>query len=483
MARPSYEELADRRAQASPNDRIQIALIGAGGMGTEDAKTALTIPGVTLVAVSDLYDGRLKQARDRWGQDIQTTRDYREVLARKDVDAVIIGTPDHWHRQIAVDAMDAAKHVYLEKPMVQSLGEGEAVVAAQLRNKVVFQVGSQGMSSLGNEKAKDLLATGAIGTLNYAEGFWARNNPIGAWQYPVPRDASEQTVDWDRFLGSLPKRTFDPIRFFRWRNYRDYGTGVSGDLFVHLFSSLHFVTGSLGPTTIMASGGLRYWKDGRDAPDIMLGMFDYPDTAAHPAFNLSLRVNFVDGTSGSTYLRLVGSDGAMDVTWDDVTVRRNKHWDPLRAVQKEFLSDPEPDSRKEIMPAAETVYRVEKGYDAVYATGPEYQLLDVEGWPDRLETWQWTGANYGMHPPLSAAWKKVGEWNHTRILVAGTHVEHWLNGVKVVDYELWTPDWQARVQAGKWNDYPGYGKAKTGLVGLQDHGNRIWFRNIKIKPL
>jgi len=366
MARPSYEELVDRQTPASPNDRIQIALIGAGGMGTEDAKTALTIPGIALVAVCDLYDGRLKQARDRWSQDIQTTRDYREILARKDVDAVIIGTPDHWHRQIAVDAMDAGKHVYLEKPMVQNLGEGEAVVAAQRRNKIVFQVGSQGMSSLGNEKAKDLLAAGAIGTLNYAEGFWARNNPIGAWQYPVPRDASEQTVDWDRFLGSMPKRPFDPIRFFRWRNYRDYGTGVSGDLFVHLFSSLHFVTGSLGPTTIMASGGLRYWKDGRDAPDIMLGMFDYPDTTAHPAFNLSLRVNFVDGTSGSTYLRLVGSDGAMDVTWDDVTVRRNKHWDPLRAVQKEFLSDPEPDSRKEILPAAETVYRVEKGYKGAH---------------------------------------------------------------------------------------------------------------------
>jgi hypothetical protein len=116
----------------------------------------------------------------------------------------------------------------------------------------------------------------------------------------------------------------------------------------------------------MASGGLRYWKDGRDAPDIMLGMFDYPDTAAHPPFNLSLRVNFADGTSGSTYLRLVGSDGAMDVTWDDVTVRRNKHWDPLRAVQKEFLSDPEPDGRKEMLPASEAVYRVEKGYKGAH---------------------------------------------------------------------------------------------------------------------
>jgi predicted dehydrogenase len=359
----SRQEAGGRRLSA--NDQIQIALIGAGGMGTEDAKTALTLDGVKLVAACDLYDGRLEAARQAWGGGIFTTRDYREVLARKDVDAVIVGTPDHWHQKISVDAMDAGKAVYCEKPMVQQLGEGEAVMAAQKRNKAVFQVGSQGMSSLGNEKARELLAAGAIGALNYAEGFWARNSPVGAWQYPVPPDANEQTMDFDRFLGSAPKRPFDPIRFFRWRNYKDYGTGVSGDLFVHLFSSLHFITNSIGPTNIIASGGLRYWKDGRDAPDIMLGVFDYPEAAAHPAFNLSLRVNFVDGTSGSTYLRLIGSEGAMDVTWDDVTLKKNKKWDPVRAIQKEFRNDPEPGGRKEML-ASETVYKVEKGYKGAH---------------------------------------------------------------------------------------------------------------------
>ena len=353
-------------AGTSPNDTLQIALIGAGGMGVEDAKTALTVAGTRLVAVCDLYEGRLAEARERWGAELFTTRDYREVLARPDVDAVIVATPDHWHQRISVDALDKGKSVYCEKPMVQSLGEGDAVVAAQRRSKAVFQVGSQGMSSLGNEKARELLAAGAIGTLNYAEGFWARNSPVGAWQYPVPADADEQTVDWDRFLGATARRPFDPIRFFRWRNYKDYGTGVSGDLFVHLFSSLHFITGSVGPTTIMASGGLRYWKDGRDAPDIMLGMFDYPETSAHPPFNLSLRVNFVDGTSGTTYLRLVGSEGAMDVTWDDVTVKKCKRWDPVRAIQKEFRDDPEPQGRKEMLQASATVYRVEEGYKGAH---------------------------------------------------------------------------------------------------------------------
>ena len=336
------------RQDAPANDRVQLALIGAGIQGVGDTATALRVPGVELVAVSDLYTGRLDKAKERWGQQLFTTRDYREVLARPDVDAVIIATPDHWHRQMAVDALEAKKAVYLEKPMVQSLGEGEAIIAAQRRTGVVLQVGSQGMSSLGNEKARELLAAGAIGTLNYVEGYWARNSPTGAWQYPIPRDASPETVDWDRFLGSAPKREFDPVRFFRWRNYRDYGTGVTGDLFVHLFSSLHFITGSLGPTSVMSTGGLRFWTDGRDAADVMLGMFDYPQSQAHPAFNLSLRVNFADGTAGSTVLRLVGNEGAMDVEWERVVLRRNKSWDPSRALQPDFRHEPEPPPVREM---------------------------------------------------------------------------------------------------------------------------------------
>ena len=126
---------------------------------------------------------------------------------------------------------------------------------------------------------------------------------------------------------------------------------------------------------------------------------------------------------------------------------------------------------------------VEQGYDMAYATGPEYQLIDDAGWPDKLEPWQHTAANYAMHPPSTRAAKPVGRWNHTRIVVNHGHVEHWLNGVKVVEYEMWTPDWQRRVQAGKWKDYAGYGKAKRGRIGLQDHGNRVFFRSIKIKPL
>ena len=352
------------RTPGSANDNINIALIGAGGMGVQDAITALQVPGVKLVAVADLYDGRLVESKTRWGKDIFTSRNYKEILNRKDVDAVIVATPDHWHQQISIDAMKAGKHVYCEKPMVHSIGEGPAVIKAQKETGKVFQVGSQGVSSLGNEKAKELLKDGAIGELNYAEGFWARHSPIGAWQYLIPEDASPATVDWETFISNTTKRPFDATRFFRWRNYRDYGTGMSGDLFVHLFSSLHFITDSFGPNKVYASGGLRYWKDGREVPDVLLGTFDYPQAQAHPAFNLSLRCNFVDGTSGTTYLKLVGSEGSMDVTWDDVTLKRNKSVasdDPFYIEQMKKAGK-EVSDRKRILPPQEYTFAAEKGY-------------------------------------------------------------------------------------------------------------------------
>lgn len=353
-----------KRKVLSPNDNINIGLIGAGIMGVQDTLTALSVPGTKLVAVCDLYNGRLEDAKAKWGKDLFTTRSYKELINRKDIDAVIIATPDHWHQQISIDAMRAGKHVYCEKPMVHSIAEGPAVIQAQKETGKVFQVGSQGVSSLGNEKAKELLKDGAIGVLNYAEGFWARHSPTGAWQYPIPADASPTTVDWDSFVSNTTKRSFDATRFFRWRNYLDYGTGMSGDLFVHLFSSLHFITDSMGPNKVYASGGLRYWKDGREVPDVLLGTFDYPQSAAHSPFNLSLRCNFVDGTSGTTYLKLVGSDGSMDITWNDVTLKRNKTIasdDPFYIEQLKKAGKPVT-GRKRILPPEEYTFSAEKDY-------------------------------------------------------------------------------------------------------------------------
>lgn len=353
-----------RKKFSSNNAVIRLGLIGAGGMGIADTLTALEHENVILVAVCDLYTGRLEDARKRWGEEIMTTNDHREVLQREDVDAVIIGTPDHWHKQISIDALNAGKHVYCEKPMVHSVDEGNELINAWKKSGKVYIVGSQGISSLGNEKAKELLEAGEIGEINYAEGFWARNSPEGAWQYKIPEDASPQTVDWERFIANTTERPFDAMRFFRWRNYLDYGTGMSGDLFVHLFSSLHFITNSMGPNKVSATGGLRYWEDGREVPDVLLGMFDYPNTKEHPAFNLSLRCNFVDGTSGTTYLRIVGSKGSMDVEWDRVVLRRNANVasdDPFLAAKAKESGNSQ-EGRKQMLPPLETIYTAQNGY-------------------------------------------------------------------------------------------------------------------------
>src|SRR6266852_491885 len=276
--------------KVSANDRLQIALIGAGGMGSGDTRYQLGFPGVALVAVCDIYDGRLTRAKELWGNHLFTSRDYREILARSDVDAVIVGTPDHWHSRITIDALNAGKDVYCEKPMVHYVEEGKDVIAAQQRGGRILQVGSQYVSSLVYQKARELLQSGAIGQLNMVEAWLDRNTAIGAWEYSIPPDASPANIDWDRFLGNAPKVPFEPVRLFRWRNYRDYGTGVAGDLFVHLLTGLHFATGSKGPNRVYATGGLRFWKDGRDVPDVMLALLDYP------GFTVQLKVNFESGS-------------------------------------------------------------------------------------------------------------------------------------------------------------------------------------------
>lgn len=299
------------------NDHIQIALIGAGGQGQGDTKVALQVPGVKLIAVADCYDGRLEHSKELWGHDIFTTRDYRAILARKDIDAVIIGTPDHWHKQASVDAMRSGKDVYCEKPLIHLYADGPEIIETARTTNRIIQVGSQRVSSLIYAKAKELLAAGAIGQLNMVTARWDRNSSMGAWNYTVPPDASTETCDWPRFLGTAPNIPFDAERFFQWRKWKAYGSGVAGDLFVHLFSGTHLITGTHGPTRAMATGGLRFWKDGRDSPDVMLGLFDYRE-----GFNLSLRVNFVDGGGESEGLIFTGSEGTLEIAGNTVSISR-----------------------------------------------------------------------------------------------------------------------------------------------------------------
>jgi predicted dehydrogenase len=356
-----------------PSDRLQLALIGAGGQGMSDTRSALHAPGIELTAVADIYDGRLARSKELWGAQLFTTRDYREVLARPDIDAVIVATPDHWHSRIAIDAMKAGKDVYVEKPMVQRIDQGHGVIDASHEAKRILQVGSQRVSSIVYAKARELYKAGAIGPLNLVEAWINRNSAMGAWQYTLPSDASPQTIDWDRFLGPAPKRPFEPVRLFRWRNYREYGTGIPGDLFVHLFTGIHYVLDSTGPTRVLATGGLRYWTDGRDVPDVILALYDYPKTAAHAAFTLALRVNFADGGGENQGFRFIGPDGVLTIGGGAVTLsRRPQPKEPgytvdtfPMAMQQQIIQEyhakyPE---RPELRTGADEVYAAPQGYN------------------------------------------------------------------------------------------------------------------------
>lgn len=344
-----------------PNDRIQFATIGTGIIGFVNTEAANALPGAELVAAADCYDARLARVKELFGDDVDTTRDYREVLDRSDVDAVVICTPDHWHSEIAQDAMEAGKAVYCEKPMAHSLEEGTAMVDAQRNTDQLLQVGSQFASSIVVDKVRQLFEEGAIGELNMIEARYNRNSSLGAWQYSIPPNVSSDDVAWDRFLGDAPSRDFDPVRFFRWRNYWDYGTGLAGDLFVHLLTITHYVTSSTGPTSISSTGGLRFWEDGREVPDIQTALFEYPDTDNHPGFTLSLQSNLADGSGGGTLLRFVGSDGAITLEGNTVklsqTRRRTPSVDELvegynsvrtfsKEVREEFRSSYSPDEEE-----------------------------------------------------------------------------------------------------------------------------------------
>ena len=386
--RTSVHVLQPRRREparpVAPSDRIGLATIGMGIIGFIDTNTALLVPGVELVAAADCYDARLSRVKEVYGPDVATTRDWREIIARDDVDAVIVSTPDHWHVPMATAALEAGKAVYLEKPMIHDLSEGPTMIDVQKKTGGVLQVGSQFASDVLYEKVKELHEAGAIGEINMVEAAFNRNSAIGAWQYSIPPDVTEEEIAWDAFLGDAPDHPFDPVRFFRWRNYWDYGTGVAGDLFVHLFTGIHKGLGAIGPREVVAKGGLRFWTDGRDAPDVILGLFDYDETESHAPFTMSLQSNFVDGSGGASYFRFIGSEGVIDVGQSSLTLSRSPRRPPAleqltegynsvrtwseekQKAFKEWYQEEHPAAPTAPVMGSTEEYQVPDGYDARY---------------------------------------------------------------------------------------------------------------------
>jgi predicted dehydrogenase len=268
------------------NDRINIGLIGCGGRGSSDAESftkygADNNSACQIVAVCDVYEKRKREAADRYHAKGFT--DYRELLALSEVDAVIVATPDHWHAQVALDAMGQGKDVYLEKPMCHTIDEVRQLVDTVHETKRVLQVGSQTTSADQWWKAKKAIADGMIGKMIMSQGSYHRNSIEGEWNWPIDANAGpdgrgDDHIDWDMWLGPAPKRAFDADRFFRFRKYWDYSGGIATDLFFHVVAPLNICWDKPQyPSKVMASGGIYAFKDEREVPDTFHLLAEYPE--------------------------------------------------------------------------------------------------------------------------------------------------------------------------------------------------------------
>jgi predicted dehydrogenase len=289
------------------SDRVRFGIIGVGMQGSGLLTNAVQLPGVECVAAADLYDGRHTLAKEIAGANVMTTRRYQELLSNKDIDCIIAAVPDHWHKQVVVDAVNAGKDIYCEKPMSHTAAEGVAMVEAAKKTGKIVQIGSQRVSSVICTKAKEMLAQGMIGKLNLVEASLGRNDPTGAWEYPPPPDLSPATLDWDTWQGTVPKRAFDGKIFARWRCWKEYGTGVAGDLLVHLVSGMQYMLGwNEAPKRAMALGGILRFPDGRNMPDVHPTLFEYGEIPVYMRLNL--------GCETPEIYRFMGSKGILEVT-------------------------------------------------------------------------------------------------------------------------------------------------------------------------
>lgn len=287
------------------NDQIGIGVIGVGIQGTGLLNNFKKIPGVQITAVADIYDGHHVAAREATRPDLPVTRDYTQVIARKDVDAVVIAVPDHWHLKMATDALNAGKHVYLEKPMTWSIEQGIELRRIVDQSKKILQVGSGQGSTAAALKAREIVKSGALGKVTMIRMSNNRNSPEGAWVYPIPPDVSSKTIDWKRFIGPAPERAYDPKVFFRWRCWWEYSGGVATDLFVHLLTQIHGMMDVKAPKSVVSLGGLYRWKDGRTVPDVLNSIFEYEE-----GFLADMYVNLANGRP-SNPTTIMGTEGTL----------------------------------------------------------------------------------------------------------------------------------------------------------------------------
>jgi predicted dehydrogenase len=261
------------------NERIRIGAIGCGGQAMDHFRNLVKMresDNLDILTVCDIYDKRAAQAAGLTGGKI--VKDYRRVLDNKDVDYVLIATPEHWHAHMTLDAADARKHIYCEKPMTRTVEESKKVAAKVRAAGVKMQVGVQGMSDDSYETAYRYVKDGALGKVVLAQIDYSRNYSGDFWADPIDADARPgENLDWKAWLGPAPKRPFDPERYFRWRRYWDYSGGIASDLFVHRATRIIKALGLTFPAYGTGTGGkFEFDKSVAEIPDTLNILLDYP---------------------------------------------------------------------------------------------------------------------------------------------------------------------------------------------------------------
>jgi predicted dehydrogenase len=300
---------------------------------------------IEITAVCDIFTVYAEKAQvtaaniERKGDDFKPQNlpviynDYRELIADKNVDAVIIAAPDHWHAPMAIEAARAGKHIYCEKPMSWSVEETYELRKAVKEAGVIFQLGHQGRQTEAYNKAREVIDNNVIGNVNLIEITTNRNTPNGAWVYPIHPQASPETIDWPKFIGQAPWHDFSLERFFRWRCWWDYSTGLSGDLLTHEYDAMNQIMGLSIPDTAVSSGGIYYFKDGRTVPDVLHTVFEFDE------YDLTMMYSATLASSKDRGKVIMGHDGYMEVG-NTMTVYADSNSTQYREKLNQGIIDP-----------------------------------------------------------------------------------------------------------------------------------------------
>lgn len=311
-------------AAYAANDRVQVGVIGCGARSQELMQWLMLHPSAQITRVCDAYQGRVARAIERTKGSV--AKDWREILADKSIDAVVVASPDHWHKTHVIEAVRAGKDVYCEKPLTYTTDDGLEIIRAVNETKKILQVGSQGVSSENQIKARELIQSGKLGKVTMIRAAYNRNTASGAWIYPIPPDAAASTVDWEAFQGPAKKHPFSLERFFRWRCYSDYSGGIATDLFVHLCTTIHYLMDAKMPSRVMGMGQLYRWKESRDVPDTLNAILEYPE-----GFTVNLSSTFNNQSSAEANFQFLGTEGTIsigdrEVRYEPENVAEDNRW-------------------------------------------------------------------------------------------------------------------------------------------------------------